>query len=190
MAVNRILTDLNFSTDFLLECPQAEVFFTCTSQQAVTRAIQAILLTYFRSKGLQWHTVILTTCNDGLIPHQRADVEEERRLFYVAMTRASSNLVLSHVQRVCSCKVLPSRFLYEAGLLEMPETGRKRKLAAVGSKAGAISPGVYVASAMSKAFHRPECSSVSGMRDAQLVTYATRDEAMRSGKRPCRQCKP
>jgi superfamily I DNA/RNA helicase len=33
-------------TDFLLECPQAEVFFTCTSQQAVTRAMQAILWMY------------------------------------------------------------------------------------------------------------------------------------------------
>ncbi|MBM4089612.1 MAG: ATP-dependent helicase [Planctomycetes bacterium] len=148
------------------------------------------LLTYFRSKGLQWHTVILTTCNDGLIPHQRADVEEERRLFYVAMTRASSNLVLSHVQSVCSCKVQPSRFLYEAGLLEMPETGRKRKLAAVASTAHAVSPGGYVAGAMSKVFHRPECIWVSGMMDAQRVTYATRDGAMRAGKRPCRQCRP
>ena len=38
------------------------------------------LLTYFRSKGLQWHTVILTTCNEGLIPHQKAAVEEDRQL--------------------------------------------------------------------------------------------------------------
>lgn len=84
-------------------------------------------MTYFRSKGLQWHTVILTTCNDGLIPHQRAVVEEERRLFYVAMTRASSNLVISYVQSVCSCKVQPSRFLYEAGLRERPEIGPPEK---------------------------------------------------------------
>ena len=65
--------------------------------------------------------MILTTCNDGLIPHARAEVEEERRLFYVAMTRASSNLVISYVQSVCSRKVPPSRFLYEAGLLEVVE---------------------------------------------------------------------
>ena len=74
------------------------------------------LLTYFRSKGLQWHTVILTTCNEGLIPHQKAQVEEERRLFYVAMTRASSNLVISYVKSACGTDVPPSRFLYEAGL--------------------------------------------------------------------------
>lgn len=145
------------------------------------------LLTYFRSKGLQWHTVILTTCNDGIIPHQRAEVEEERRLFYVAMTRASSNLVLSYVQNVCSCKVAPSRFLYEAGLLEKPETDRKPKPLPAGHPKA---PTGYVATPKSKAFHRPECRSVDGMADAQLVTYATRDEAIQSGKRPCRQCKP
>jgi hypothetical protein len=149
------------------------------------------LLTYFRAKGLQWHTVILTTCNDGLIPHQRAEVEEERRLFYVAMTRASSNLVLSYVQNACSCKVPPSRFLYEAGLLEKPETGRKRRPVSAGvSKASVAARAGYVATAKSKAFHRPECRTVSEMTDSQIVTYATRDEAVQAGKRPCRQCKP
>jgi DNA helicase II / ATP-dependent DNA helicase PcrA len=56
------------------------------------------LLTYFRSKGRQWHTVILTTCNDGIIPHKKAPVEDERRLFYVAMTRTSSNLLISYLK--------------------------------------------------------------------------------------------
>ena len=76
------------------------------------------LLTYFKAKGLQWHTVILTTCNDGLIPHRKAPIEDERRLFYVAMTRASSNLLISYVKNVCNNRVAPSRFLYEAGLLQ------------------------------------------------------------------------
>jgi DNA helicase-2/ATP-dependent DNA helicase PcrA len=75
------------------------------------------LLTYFKSKGLQWHTVILTSCNERVIPHSKAPVEDERRLFYVAMTRASSNLVVSYVKRACKAKVEPSRFLKEAGLL-------------------------------------------------------------------------
>lgn len=75
------------------------------------------LLTYFRAKGLQWHTVILTTCNEGLIPHRKANVEDERRLFYVALTRASSNLLISHVQKACGNQVTASRFLQEAGLL-------------------------------------------------------------------------
>jgi DNA helicase-2/ATP-dependent DNA helicase PcrA len=75
------------------------------------------LLTYFKSKGLQWHTVILTTCNEGVIPHKNAPIEDERRLFYVAMTRSSANLVISYVKSVCGTKVAPSRFLKEAGLI-------------------------------------------------------------------------
>ena len=74
------------------------------------------LLTYFRSKGRQWHTVILTTCNDGIIPHKKAPIEDERRLFYVAMTRASSNLLISYLKNICKNNVSPSRFLAEAGL--------------------------------------------------------------------------
>jgi hypothetical protein len=38
-------------------------------------------LTYLRVKGRQWHTVILTTCNQGRIPHSKASIENERRLF-------------------------------------------------------------------------------------------------------------
>jgi DNA helicase-2/ATP-dependent DNA helicase PcrA len=73
------------------------------------------LLTYFKAKGRQWHTVILTTCNQGLIPHKRAPLEDERRLFYVAMTRASANLMISYVGKSCNNKVKPSQFLAEAG---------------------------------------------------------------------------
>jgi hypothetical protein len=39
------------------------------------------LANYFKAKGLRWHTVILTSCNEGLIPHKRAPIEDERRLF-------------------------------------------------------------------------------------------------------------
>jgi DNA helicase-2/ATP-dependent DNA helicase PcrA len=74
------------------------------------------LATYFKAKGLQWHTVILTSCNEGLIPHKRAPVEDERRLFYVALTRASSNLIVSYLKTSCKNKVAISSFLKEAGL--------------------------------------------------------------------------
>lgn len=75
------------------------------------------LLTYFKSKGQEWRSVILTGCNEGIIPHKRAPVDDERRLFYVAMTRASSNLLVSYVKRASNAAA-PSRFLLEAGLLE------------------------------------------------------------------------
>ena len=76
-----------------------------------------MLLTYFKAKGLQWHTVILASCNEGLIPHGKAFIEDERRLFYVAMTRAESNLLISFVKKSCNNKVVLSRFVAEAGLV-------------------------------------------------------------------------
>ena len=100
--------------------------FVATVERALARARATnagkdaggvALLTYFKSKGRQWHTVVLTTCNEGLIPHRRAPIEDERRLFYVALTRATSNLLVSYVADACNTKVAPSRFLTDAGLL-------------------------------------------------------------------------
>ena len=73
------------------------------------------LKTYFGAKGRQWHTVFLPGVNQKIIPHSSAPIEDERRLFYVAMTRASSNLVLSYVRTAVREKVEPSQFLEESG---------------------------------------------------------------------------
>jgi len=74
------------------------------------------LLHYLRAKGRQWHTVMIAGASEGIIPRQAAPVEDERRLFYVAMTRASSNLVISSVGNACRVPVSVSRFVAEAGL--------------------------------------------------------------------------
>jgi len=76
------------------------------------------LLTFFKAKGLEWRSVILTGCNEGIIPHKRSPIEDERRLFYVAMTRANSNLLVSYVKRASHAALAPSRFLAEAGLIK------------------------------------------------------------------------
>lgn len=51
------------------------------------------------AKGLEWHSVFVIGCSDGLLPLQHADspesIEEERRLLYVAITRAERDLMLS-----------------------------------------------------------------------------------------------
>ena len=79
------------------------------------------LMTLHNSKGLEFPLVILTGMEEGLFPHKRAidegDVEEERRLCYVGMTRARERLVLTRARhRVLfgvSQQNPPSRFLRE-----------------------------------------------------------------------------
>lgn len=73
------------------------------------------LRTVFRSKGLQWPVVHLVGCNEGILPHRRSEIEDERRLFYVAMTRASAELHLSWIAGAEAGR--PSRFLRESGLV-------------------------------------------------------------------------
>jgi DNA helicase-2/ATP-dependent DNA helicase PcrA len=80
------------------------------------------LMTVHAAKGLEFHTVFVTGLEEGLFPHENSlsefdGVEEERRLMYVAMTRAKRRLYLTHAQsRMLHGQVryhIPSRFLDE-----------------------------------------------------------------------------
>ena len=68
------------------------------------------LATLHAAKGLEWEQVFLVGVNEGTLPTHDAVADEERRLFYVGITRAKRHLALSYRQN-------PSRFLREAGLL-------------------------------------------------------------------------
>ncbi len=62
------------------------------------------LMTLHAAKGLEFQCVFIVGCENGLLPyslfeHQMADFEEERRLFYVGMTRAKHFLFLSHARK-------------------------------------------------------------------------------------------
>ncbi len=66
-----------------------------------TEAEKLILSTIHQAKGLEWHTVFLIGLVDGQFPHNKvfnepAELEEERRLFYVALTRAKKELYLTY----------------------------------------------------------------------------------------------
>jgi len=73
------------------------------------------LMTYHASKGLEFERVYLPDCNEGIVPHKKcvlpSQIEEERRLFYVAMTRAKEQLHIMFVEGTKNEKHLISRFL-------------------------------------------------------------------------------
>ena len=64
-----------------------------TEQKPKPDSVQA--LTVHASKGLEWPVVILPDARDGVYPSQRGDQEEDRRVFYVACTRAQDVLLLT-----------------------------------------------------------------------------------------------
>ena len=81
-----------------------------------------VMMTMHSAKGLEFPNVFLVGFEDGLFPGMRAigdneEMEEERRLCYVAITRAKKNLTISHArQRMIYGRTsasLPSRFLHE-----------------------------------------------------------------------------
>lgn len=75
------------------------------------------LMTMHRSKGLEFEVVFVPTLNQGVSPYRKAlqagDIEEERRLLYVAMTRAKKYLHLSFVKERFRKEVEGSQFLTE-----------------------------------------------------------------------------
>ncbi len=75
------------------------------------------MMTFHTSKGLEWPIVFILDVNDGITPHRRSEgedaSEEERRAFYVAMTRAKRELYLFYCLRRYEKKAVPSPYLQE-----------------------------------------------------------------------------
>ena len=75
------------------------------------------LSTMHSSKGLEYRIVFIIDANEGITPHRRVifeeDMEEERRLFYVAMTRAKELLYIFSVKKLYGKKAEISRFVEE-----------------------------------------------------------------------------
>ena len=81
-----------------------------------------LLATLHSAKGLEFRTVYIVDVNEGLMPYKKAvleaDVEEERRMFYVGITRAKEKLKLCSVKKLNNHETEISRFIRE-----MNETG-------------------------------------------------------------------
>ncbi len=84
------------------------------------------LMTLHAAKGLEFENVFIVGLEDGLLPHERSntddedDLEEERRLFFVGITRAKIGLFISYARyrtiRGQLLRTIPSPFLYELGI--------------------------------------------------------------------------
>ncbi|MFJ9433766.1 UvrD-helicase domain-containing protein [Streptomyces sp. NPDC101490] len=119
-----------------------------------TRPDAVRLMTAHRSKGLEWHLVVVAGVQEGLWPDLRrrgslleadrigrdglaepltpgALLAEERRLFYVAVTRARDRLVVTAVKAAAEDGDQPSRFLTELGAEPKDVPGRPRRPLAV-----------------------------------------------------------
>lgn len=75
-------------------------------------------MTFHMSKGLEYKVVFIIDANDGIVPHKKSikscDIETERRLFYVAMTRAKTDLHILFTIRRFGKNFKASRFILEA----------------------------------------------------------------------------
>lgn len=87
------------------------------AQEQAKQTNSVTLSTMHSSKGLEYRIVFIVDANEGMMPHKRAfleeDIEEERRLFYVAMTRAKELLYIFSVKKLFNKKAERSRFVEE-----------------------------------------------------------------------------
>lgn len=84
------------------------------------------LMTLHAAKGLEFNNVFIIGLEEGLLPHERSlhgddeELEEERRLFFVGITRAKQNLLVTFARHRTtfgqSLRKTPSQFLYETGI--------------------------------------------------------------------------
>ncbi|MFB7181577.1 ATP-dependent helicase [Streptomyces sp. NPDC056257] len=137
-----------------LEQLEAEDIAADTLTARATRSEAVRLMTAHRSKGLEWSLVVVAGVQEGLWPDLRrrgslleadrigrdglaepltpgALLAEERRLFYVAATRARDRLVVTAVKAPADDGDQPSRFLTELGVTPKDVTGRPRRPLAV-----------------------------------------------------------
>lgn len=96
--------------------------------QDLTQGEGVHLLSIHASKGLEYKEVYVIDLMDGRFPNRKlmgrgGSLEEERRLFYVAVTRAKDILYLSYAKydRIKKIQFVPSLFIYEAGMIKEDE---------------------------------------------------------------------
>lgn len=99
-------------------------------QQNEKKEDSVMLMTMHGAKGLEFECVFIPDANEGVTPHGKsvlsADMEEERRMFYVAMTRAKSHLHISYLKERYGKEAEVSRFVQE--ILSDTEQPQEKKV--------------------------------------------------------------
>ena len=125
--LSEILDRLTESTRGMNSLEEWEAYiedYTPKLEEQARRAEQeregVLISTLHGVKGLEYDFVYILNVNEGSMPYRKAvlepAIEEERRLFYVGMTRARKKLALCYVRQQYEKKREPSRFLKEAGV--------------------------------------------------------------------------
>ncbi len=144
------------------------------------------LMTLHSAKGLEFKYVFISGVEDGLLPHfssqdSLAQLEEERRLFYVGITRAQQELYLSYAQNRSrygseSVATLPSRFLREIpeDILNDVSTNKKRaKRVSAQSIPESSAVKVNLASIMPASKPAPVVTENTAFKVGDLVTHSS-----------------
>jgi DNA helicase-2/ATP-dependent DNA helicase PcrA len=161
------------------------------------------LMTLHNAKGLEYPIVFIAGCEDGVFPHSRAldegALEEERRLFYVGVTRAMQKLYLTHARRRAVFGAqsygLPSRFLDEipAELLDRVQAPALHSWAGARSGTGAANGGPLLNGAGAPAggwgersggARDMEASAAPAFRMGEDVVHAAFGEGVVTGVEP------
>jgi DNA helicase-2/ATP-dependent DNA helicase PcrA len=127
------------------------------------------LMTLHNAKGLEYPTVFITGLEDGVFPHSRAidegGLEEERRLFYVGVTRAMRKLYLTYARRRAVFGAqsygMPSRFL-----TEIPGDLLDEGVESGGFRAATFTPSLASGSLRSETSWSPPAGQVKASRGA------------------------
>lgn len=109
-----------FLSELILNPPSKKLVSRVDPLIDETEGKPVTISTIHSAKGLEWHTVFVIQVLEGIIPSSKAvteeEVEEERRMFYVACTRAKENLYLTYPSFLPGYNAFfhqPSRFLEE-----------------------------------------------------------------------------
>jgi len=115
--LSQTASDIERCREFFCKFDEAAPAFLRLNASADQTEESVHVGTIHGAKGLEWQSVIVMGCEDDMLPHSYAEdfwqIEEERRLFYVAITRAKTFLGLSFAEERDNAPRRPSPYLSE-----------------------------------------------------------------------------